>query len=105
MKAFGPVVIAFGLVVAPAFASHAPGHALKSDAPFVVGEVKRIDKEAGKITLKHEAIPNLGMDGMTMVFRAQDPALLAKVKEGDKVRFKADHVKGAFTVTEIVRLR
>ena len=85
----------------PAAASHAPNHAARNDSPFVAGEVKRIDKEGGKITLKHEAIPNLGMDGMTMVFRVQEAAMLDKVKAGDKVRFKADHVKGAFTVTEI----
>ena len=86
-------------------ASHAPGHVLadKSGLPIVTGEVKRVDKEGGKITLKHEAIPNLGMDPMTMVFRVQEPALLEKVKAGDKVRFRADHLKGAFTVTEITK--
>ena len=105
MKAFGPVVIAFGLIGGPSFASHAPGHVLKSDTPFVLGEVKRIDKEGGKVTLKHEAIPNLGMDPMTMVFRVEDPGLLDKLKTGDKVRFKADHLKGAFAVTEIVPAR
>ena len=85
----------------PALASHAPNHVVKNDAPFVAGEVKRVDREGGKITLKHDAIPNLGMDGMTMVFRVQEPAMLDKVKAGDKVKFKADHLKGAFTVTEI----
>ena len=75
------------------------------ELPFVAGEVKRVDKEGGKITLKHDAIPNLGMDGMTMVFRVQEPAVLDKLKAGDKVKFKADHVKGAFTVTEIATRR
>ena len=91
----------FAAAALPATASHAPNHVVKNEAPFVAGEVKRIDKEAGKITLKHDAIPNLGMDGMTMVFRVQEPAMLDKVKAGDKVKFKADHLKGAFTVTEI----
>lgn len=89
----------------PVAASHSPGHVLRSEAPFVAGEVKRVDKEGGKITLKHEAIPNLGMDGMTMVFRVQERALLDKVRPGDKVRFKADHLDGKFTVTEIAARR
>ena len=90
-----------------ASAIHAPGHAAAklNELPFVAGEVKRVDKEGGKITLKHDAIPNLGMDGMTMVFRVQEPAVLDKLKAGDKVKFKADHVKGAFTVTEIAARR
>ena len=70
-------------------------------SPMVNGEVRKVDKDAGKITLKHDAIPNLEMPGMTMVFRVQEPALLDKVKEGDKVRFAADKVGGALTVTQI----
>jgi Cu/Ag efflux protein CusF len=73
--------------------------------PLVSGEVRRIDKEAGKITLKHDAIPNLDMTAMTMVFRVKDPAMLEKLKPGDKVQFKADNVRGAFTVTEITPAR
>ena len=68
---------------------------------YAEGEVRRIDKEAGKITLKHGPIASLEMPPMSMVFRAADPALLDRVKEGDKVRFKADRVQGALTVTEI----
>ena len=67
----------------------------------VEGEVRKIDKDAGKITLKHGPIPNLDMPGMTMVFRVKDPAMLDAVKTGDKVRFTADKVGGALTVTEI----
>lgn len=70
-------------------------------APMVAGEVRKIDKDAGKITLKHEPIPNLEMPGMTMVFRVKDPAMLDQVKAGDKVRFAADKVGGALTVTQI----
>jgi Cu(I)/Ag(I) efflux system periplasmic protein CusF len=65
----------------------------------VSGEVVKIDKPAGKITLKHGPIKTLDMDAMTMVFRVADPALLDKVKVGDKVRFEADRVNGAITVT------
>jgi Cu/Ag efflux protein CusF len=68
---------------------------------YTDGEVKRIDKEAGKITLKHGPIGNLDMPAMSMVFRAADPKMLDKVKPGDKVRFKADNVGGTLTVIEI----
>jgi len=64
-------------------------------------EVRKVNKEAKKITLKHEAIENLGMDAMTMVFQVQDPVLLDKVKAGDKVRFTADKIKGAYVVLTI----
>lgn len=65
------------------------------------GEIKKVDKEAGKLTIKHGELKNLGMPGMTMVFKAQDPAMLDQVKQGDKVRFVADKVGGALTVTAI----
>ncbi len=70
-------------------------------APMVNAEVRKVDKDAGKVTLKHGPITNLEMPGMTMVFRVKDPAMLDKVKEGDKIRFTADKVSGAFTVMSI----
>jgi Cu(I)/Ag(I) efflux system periplasmic protein CusF len=72
-----------------------------ADGNQVKGEVIKIDKSAGKITLKHGPIKNLDMDGMTMVFRVADPVMLDKVKAGDKVEFDADRVNGALTVTKI----
>ncbi len=65
------------------------------------GEVKKIDHEAQKITLKHGDIKNLDMPGMTMVFKVVDPSLLARLKTGDKVRFKAERRKGALVITAI----
>jgi len=67
----------------------------------VNGEVVKIDKAAGKITMKHGPIKSLDMDAMTMVFRVADPAMLDKVKAGDKVRFEADRVNGAITITSM----
>ncbi|NMM15112.1 MAG: copper-binding protein [Rhodoferax sp.] len=61
-------------------------------------EVRKVDLETQKITLKHGEIKNLGMPPMTMVFRVKDPALLTAVKAGDKVKFSADRVNGVFTV-------
>jgi len=71
-----------------------------STAGYTDAEVKKVDAEQGKVTLKHGPIEALGMPGMTMVFRA-DPALLAKVKPGDLVKFKADRVDGSFKVTDL----
>ncbi len=66
------------------------------------GTVKKVDESAGKITLDHGPIKNLGMDEpMSMVFKAADPAMLKSVKPGDKVTFEADRVNGQITVTKI----
>lgn len=65
------------------------------------GEVRRIDQETGKVTLRHGPIKNLDMPPMTMVFTASDPALLAPLKVGDKVRFQAVQEAGKYMVTDI----
>ena len=67
------------------------------------GEVMKVDADQGKITLKHGPIENLGMPGMTMVFKAGDPAMTSQVKAGDKVKFEADKIDGAITVTKIAK--
>jgi Cu/Ag efflux protein CusF len=71
----------------------------------VNGEVKKIDESAGKITIKHGPIKNLDMDSMTMVFHVKEPAMLKKVKPGDKIKFEADRVNGALTVTELEKAK
>ena len=65
------------------------------------GEVRKIDKDSRKITLKHGAIINLDMPGMTMVFQVKDAAMLDTVQVGSKVKFRADRTDGAFVVTSI----
>ncbi len=67
----------------------------------VDGEVRKVDKAANKVTLKHGPIPNLDMPAMTMVFQVKDPAMLEKMKAGDKVKFEAQKLGGAFTITRI----
>jgi Cu(I)/Ag(I) efflux system protein CusF len=64
-------------------------------------EVRKIDKDSAKITLKHGEIKSLDMPAMTMVFTVQDKALLDKVKKDDKVKFAAKHEGGKYVVTEI----
>ncbi len=65
------------------------------------GEVRKVDLSAQKVTLKHGDIKNLRVPGMTMVFKVSDPKLLSTLKEGDRVRFTADRIDGALTVTSI----
>ena len=65
------------------------------------GEVRKIDKDAKKITLKHGEIKNLAMPSMTMVFQVKDPAMLESVKSGARVRFRAEKLNGALVVTRI----
>ena len=77
------------------------GTATDANAPMSTGEVKKVDKGAGKVTVKHGPLENLGMPGMTMVFRVQDPGMLDQVKEGDKINFIADKINGALTITRV----
>ena len=102
-------------LLAGAASAHASSHAsapmIKDDGKKAVpvadspdmteGEIRKVDMESKKVTIKHGAIKNLDMPGMTMVFQVKDPAMLEKVKAGDKVRFKAVKAGGAIVVTEI----
>ena len=92
---------AFVLPVQAQTASAPAKAAAPAKADKTEGEVRKIDKENKRITLKHGEIKNLDMPPMTMVFQAADPALLDKVKVGDKVRFVAANPGGKLTVTEI----
>lgn len=65
------------------------------------GEVKKVDKDTGKLTVQHGPLVNLNMPGMTMAFKVQDPAILDQVKAGDKIRLRVERVNGAFTVTKL----
>src|SRR5436309_1010834 len=71
----------------PAKAGAAQATPASASAPMTEGEVKKVDKDAGKITIQHGPIANLEMPGMTMAFRVKDPAMLNAVKAGDKIRF------------------
>lgn len=92
--AFGGAALA-ATDAAPAAASAAAG--------LTAGEIRKIDAAQGKVTIKHEAIQNLDMPAMTMVFRLASADLLAQAQVGDKVRFRAENKAGAMVVTEIRR--
>ena len=72
----------------------------ESGQAMTAGVVMKVDKGAGKVTIRHGPIGNLGMPKMTMVFRVKDPAMLDRLKEGDEIRFVAEKVDGAYTVIQ-----
>ncbi len=83
-------------------AAHHPAAAnTKADAKLADGEIRKVDKDAKKLTIRHGPIQSLDMPAMTMVFQVKDPAMLDKVNAGDKIRFSAEKVGGAYTVTAI----
>ena len=87
-------------------AHHKPAAAAGTAAADMTdAEVRKVDMEGGKFTLKHAEIKSLDMPGMTMVFVVKDKAMLDKLKSGDKVKFKAINDAGKFTVTEIQAVR
>ena len=72
-----------------------------SAADMTDGDIRKVDKENKKITIKHGDIKNLDMPGMTMVFQVQDPVMLERVKAGDKVKFVVEKAAGAIVITDI----
>jgi len=117
MKTFKPLLVVLAFSASAPFAIGAHAQAMDHSkmggtnlsgmktasmpASMTEGEVRKIDKEARKITLKHGDIKSLDMPGMTMVFQVKDAALLDKVKAGDKVMFTAEQTDGAIVVTSI----
>ncbi|WP_059411789.1 copper-binding protein [Cupriavidus basilensis] len=75
--------------------------AAQAQTPLTEGEIRKVDAAAGKLTIRHGPIVNLDMSAMTMIFRVRDPAMIGRVKEGDRVRFTVERVDGALTVTAL----
>ncbi len=70
-------------------------------AEMTDGEVRKVDKETARLTIRHGEIKHLDMPPMTMVFQVRERALLDKAKAGDKVRFAVEKVGSAYVVTAI----
>ena len=96
MKKFLLASVAAMALAMPAFAQQA-----SPSAEMAEGEIRKVDKDNKKLTLKHGPLKNFDMPGMTMVFQVKDDAMLDKVQTGDKVRFMAEKIDGKFTVTRI----
>ncbi|NEX59993.1 copper-binding protein [Noviherbaspirillum galbum] len=103
MKAILNSLVAAALAlgaVTVATAQSAPSAASAPEA-MSTGEIKKVDKGGGRLTIKHGPLKNLGMDAMTMVFKVKDPAMLNEVKVGDKINFVADNPNGQLIVTRL----
>ena len=101
-KALAAFVLAFAALAPVTQATtHSGNVAAQHQSPTTEGEIRRIDRDAKKLTIRHGPIQNLDMPAMTMVFQVVDPTVLDRVKPGDKVRFTADKIGGAYTVTQL----
>ena len=107
MKRALPTLLAALFLSVPAWAE--PGHA-GHDASMdhaamsttqAEGLVKKVDKDRGRLTLRHGPLENLGMPAMTMLFHVTEPGLLDRLKPGDKIRFRAERLDGKLTATQI----
>jgi Cu/Ag efflux protein CusF len=89
-------------LAAPVSAQKAPddhsAHHGTAQAPLADGQIRKVDKDAKKLTIKHGPIPSIDMPAMTMVFQVKDPAMVDRVKAGDKVKFEAELLPGGRTV-------
>jgi Cu(I)/Ag(I) efflux system protein CusF len=103
------IAVVLGLAIAmPAFAQksaddHAAHHggAQAQSAALADGEVRKVDRAAKKITIKHGPIQSLDMPAMTMVYRVKDAKLLTQVKAGDKIKFTAEKIGDNYTLTTL----
>lgn len=86
------------LVAQPAAKTAKTDAAAPADQVLSEGVVNKVDRGAGKVTIQHGQIKNLGMAPMTMMFHVKDPAMLEQVQTGQKIRFHVDIVNGAYTV-------
>lgn len=98
MKKFILALMAAAALAAPVLAQQP---AVPASTDMTDGEIRKVDKDNKKVTIKHGEIKNLEMPPMTMVFQVKDAAMLDKVQAGDKVRFKVEKAGSGFVVTEI----
>jgi Cu(I)/Ag(I) efflux system periplasmic protein CusF len=100
------VVSAMSLSAAAQAAATPPGDAAivvaqASTTDMTDGEIRKVDRDTKKITIKHGEIKNLDMPGMTMLFQVKDASMLDMVKPGDRVKFRAEKLGGGIVLTEI----
>ena len=79
--------------------------AAAASADWTEGEVRKVDKEAGKVTIKHGPVPKLDMPPMIMAYRVKDAGMLDHLKPGDKIKFDVDRVGGAYTVIGLEKVK
>jgi Cu/Ag efflux protein CusF len=98
MRPIPSLIFALALIVG--------SHSAVAQSDLIDGQVIKVDQSAGKITIKHGPAKRLGMeDGMTMVYKAEDPTMLKAVKAGNRIKFDAAQVNGQYTVTKIEKTK
>ncbi|MDP1900352.1 MAG: copper-binding protein [Rubrivivax sp.] len=102
------ITLVLGALAAPAMAQqkaeeHSAHHPAAAAVPadMAQGEIRKVDKDAKKLTIKHGEIRSLDMPPMTMVFQVKDGAMLANLKAGDRIRFVVENVEAGYVVTDI----
>lgn len=95
------ILILSAALIAPAWAQKSQDHAAHHPGALADGEVRKVDKDAKKITLRHGPLASLDMPAMTMVFQVADAAMLEQVKVGDKVKFEAEKIGGGYRITKL----
>lgn len=112
---FGALSVTAGLALATADASarmqvqmhdhdqHGTPAAASQDDPDTLSEgaIQKVDKDTGKLTIKHGPLDNLGMPAMTMAFKVRDLAMLDQVKVGEQVRFRVERANGSLTIVKL----
>lgn len=87
------------------------GHAMAASSgssgeiQMISGEIKKVDKASGKVTVSHGPLTNLNMPAMTMVFKVANAAWVEQMKAGDRIRFIADDVNGVLTLVRFEAVR
>jgi len=98
MRSFPSLIFALALSVG--------SQSAVAQSDLIDGQVIKVDQSAGKITIKHGPARRLGMeDGMTMVYKAEDPVMLKAVKAGNRIKFDAEQVNGQYVVTKIEKAK
>jgi Cu/Ag efflux protein CusF len=80
-------------------------HHRSAEAPMSEGTIRKVDPAAGKLTIAHGTLANLNMPAMTMAFRLGNAAMLDQLKVGDRIRFVAEQVDGALTISSLEPVR
>lgn len=108
MKRIAMFIILLGITAAVG-AQQVEGHGKMGNQPMAAssaeemadGEIRKVNMDAKKLTIRHGPIPSMDMPPMTMVYQVKDEAMLDQVKAGDKVKFMAEKIDGAYVVTRI----
>lgn len=76
-----------------------------SAAEWTKGEVRRVDIENKKISIRHEEIKSLDMPPMSMVFYVENTGLLKGISPGDQVEFVAGQTNTKLFVRDIKKVQ